>query len=76
MSRRTFFTLVVRCHVIAEFLGMESVSNVPLHHGLKDDLSLEDKDTRYDTLQSIVNEIVLHYVDIEPHFCDYQDEKT
>jgi L1 cell adhesion molecule like protein len=66
-----FFNLVVRCHIIAstmEYLNMKSISDTPSHPKLKEDLWVESKDTRKDILQSIVNEIVRKYVDMEPSF--------
>lgn len=68
-----FFTLVVRCHIISaamQYLEMESVSDVPVHRKLSDDLRIKDNDTRMDVLKSVVDEIVLLYVNLETSFCD------
>ena len=62
-----FFVLVVKCHIIVaamEYLEMKSISDMPIHFQLTDELWLESKDKREDVLITISKEIALMYGNI------------
>ena len=51
-----------------KYLNMKQVTDMPVHHQLAEDLWVESREKRIDVLQSVANEIVLMYVDIEARF--------
>ena len=68
-----FFVLVVRCHIVAaamQYLSMKYISDAPSHPLLVQDLWLKSEDERRDTLQGVVMEVVLLYVNFEVQFRD------
>jgi hypothetical protein len=64
-----FLVMMVDCHIIAaamKHFNMSSISDVPSHKSLLDNLWLEPKEKRSDILQTVTREIVLHFVDMHP----------
>ena len=49
---------------------MQSVSDVPVHRQLKEDLWIQENETRSDIPKGVVNDLVHLYVDFETTFCD------
>jgi L1 cell adhesion molecule like protein len=52
--------------VAMQYLNMNTTSDCPTHHMLKEELWLEDSDVRRDVLSKVTKEIVSKYVTLDP----------